>query len=403
MEPQPIEISAFVTTTLGFLVFLIGVQVTRRVRFLRDFSIPEPVTGGLVAALVTLAIYLLLDRRVEFDLAVRDYLLVLFFSAIGLNARLSDLRQGGGALAILLGLTLATITFQNVIGVVTAVLFGLPAQLGVMLGSAALIGGHGTAIAWSPEVVRVTGLASAGELGVAVATLGLVVASLVGGPIARHLIEGRGLTPDRPDEDPTLGLAFEDEAAEKVTHVDLTRALLWLHLVMIAGYAVADVISDLGLKLPPFVPCMLMGIMVGNLLPVLFPRYSRISRTPSLSLLSDFALGTFLAMSLMALQLWTLAGSAGLLVTALVLQMLAVTVFVLFVLFKTMGSGYRAAVLASGFAGFSLGATPTAIANMNAVTKRYGPSPIAFLILPLVSAFFVDLANAVAIQTILGL
>jgi ESS family glutamate:Na+ symporter len=403
METTTLHIDEFVSTTLGLLVFLIGVRVTRNVRFLRDFSIPEPVSGGLVAALATMAIFLIFDVKIVFDLATRDYFLILFFSTIGLNARLSDLKQGGGALGILLVLTLLIILLQNGVGVVTAMIFGLPAKLGVLLGSASLIGGHGTAIAWAPEVASVTGVSSAGELGIAVATLGLVAASLVGGPIAKYLIEGRGLEPARPDEEQTLGLAYEDEAVQQIQHVDFTRTLLVLHVVIIIGFFVGDGLSALGLKLPNFVPCMLVGIVVGNLSPLLSSWIEPVSRTPALSLLSDFALGTFLAMSLMSLQLWTLVGSVGLLALTITVQSAVVVAFVLFILFRAMGSGYRAAVLASGFAGFALGATPTAIANMNAVTKRYGPSPIAFLILPLVSAFFVDLANAAVIQTILGL
>jgi len=383
-------------------VFLVGVSVTHRVRFLRDFSIPEPVTGGLVAAICTFAIFIVGDIRIEFDLAVRDYLLVLFFSTIGLNARLSDLRQGGKALGLLVLLTLAIIVIQNIIGVISALAFGFPAQLGVLLGSASLIGGHGTAIAWSPQVANVTGTAAASEIGIAVATLGLIAASVVGGPIAKSLIARHGLTPDRPHLPPALGVEFDDEPHSAITHVDLTRALLWLHLVMLAGAAVSEMIAATGLRLPLFVPCMLVGIAVGNLRPLIAPRAAPVSGTPALGLLSDFALGTFLAMSLMSLQLWTLAGSVSLLAVTLVAQTLVAVLFVVFILFRVMGSGYRAAVLASGFAGFALGATPTAIANMNAVTKRYGPSPIAFLILPLVSAFFVDLANAAFIQTILG-
>jgi len=397
-----VQISAFVSTTIGLLVFLVGAKITARVRVLRDFSIPEPVTGGLVAALCTLAIFLVWGKKVEFDLAIRDYLLVLFFTTIGLNARLADLRQGGSALAILLVLTLTIIIIQNLLGFGLAEAFGFPGQLGVLLGSASLIGGHGTTIAWAPDVAEVTGVASAAEIGITVATLGLIAASVIGGPVAKLLIERNSLTPDRPFEIPTIGIEFEDQAQTRITQVDFTRALFWLHLIMIAGTALGEAIAAAGLRLPTFVPCMLLGIAVGNLKPLIAPSAPSISRTPALGLLSDFALGTFLAMSLMSLQLWTLAGSVGILALTITVQTVAVVLFVLLILFRAMGSGYRAAVLASGFAGFALGATPTAIANMNAVTKRYGPSPIAFLILPLVSAFFVDLANAAVIQTILG-
>lgn len=402
MTGEAILIPAFETTTLGLLVFLIGVRITRAVRILRDFNIPEPVTGGLLAALVTLSVYVWLDRPISFDLQIRDYLLVLFFSAIGLNARLRDVASGGRPLAILLGLTVVLIFLQNILGVVVALAFGLPAQLGLLLGSVSLIGGHGTAIAWAPEIARITGFAGAMELGIASATLGLVIAALLGGPVARFLIDRNRLTPAHPEDRSALGLPFKDEAAAAITPVDLMRTLFVLHVIIIIGLALHDLIGMTGLKLPAFVPCMLVAIAIGNLLPALAPRYPAVSRTPALSLVSDVALGTFLAMSLMSMQLWTLDGLGLLMLVSLVAQTLMTLAFILFLLFRLMGAEYRAAVLSAGFAGFALGATPTAIANMNAVTKRYGPSPVAFVILPLVSAFFVDLANAAVIQIFLA-
>ncbi|MEM0948142.1 MAG: sodium/glutamate symporter [Pseudomonadota bacterium] len=403
MDILALEIPAFESTTIGFLVFLVGATATRKSRFLREFSIPEPVSGGLLACVATLALFLLFDIEVSFDLAARDFFLILFFSAIGLNARLSDLREGGVPFLILLGLTVATILLQNGIGMSLAAIFGEPAKLGVLLGSASLIGGHGTAIAWSPEVVAVTAASGAQELGVSVATLGLVAAALVGGPIAKLLVERHDLKPRRPDEPTTLGLSFKEEKTAPVAATDLMHTLLWLNITIMAGFLLGEGIASLGLKLPDFVPCLLMGIVIGNSLPRLLPRVPPLSRTPAMSLISDFALGTFLAMSLMSMQLWALAGLFDLIAVTIMVQMMATIAFVLLILFRVMGRDYRAAVLASGFAGFALGATPTAIANMNAVTKNYGPSPIAFVILPLVSAFFVDLANAAVIQTILGL
>ncbi|MCA8884542.1 MAG: sodium/glutamate symporter [Rhodobacteraceae bacterium] len=401
MEPTPLIIPAFVSTTLGLLVFLTGVVVTRKVAILRDFNIPEPVSGGLVAAAITWAIYLFLDRSITFELNARDYFLVVFFAGIGLNARLSDLRAGGKPLAVLLVLTVLFIVAQNVVGIAAALAFGMPAQLGVLLGSAALIGGHGTAIAWSPQIASQTGFAGAAELGIAVATIGLVLAAVIGGPLAKYLIERKGLSPARPDEDAALGMPFQEERVAQITHVDVMRVMFVLHVVIILGYLAGSFIGSLGLKLPLFVPSLLMGIVVGNLLG-LTSLGAQVSRTPALALMSDFSLGIFLAMSLMSLQLWTLAGMGALMAVTMGLQTVAAVLFVLLMVFPMMGAEYRAAVLAAGFVGFGLGATPTAIANMNAVTKRYGPSPIAFVILPLVSAFFVDLANAAVIQTLLS-
>jgi glutamate:Na+ symporter, ESS family len=399
--PQSIVVPEMLAVTLGFAVFLTGANINTRVPFLRRYNIPDPVTGGLLAAFVLLAVYLIFGVELSFELESRDFFLVLFFAAIGLNARISDLIAGGKPLVFLLILTLLTIIAQNIIGVVGAAIFGFPAKVGVLFGSASLIGGHGTAIAWAPEIAGITGQVGATELGVAVATLGLVLAALIGGPIAKYLVEKNDLTPDRPDEALTIGASDSgDGKGDDIDQFSVMRVMFYLNLAIIAGYLLHQAILQAGLKLPLFVPCLVMGIVVANLRSAVAPRALPVARTASLALISEFALGAFLAMSLMSLQLWTIA-SLGLSIAVILLaQTLFAVVFILFVLFPLMGRGYRAAVLSAGFGGFALGATPTAIANMTAVTQRYGPSPIAFVILPLVSAFFVDIANAVVIQTI---
>ncbi|MEM7319037.1 MAG: sodium/glutamate symporter [Pseudomonadota bacterium] len=400
--PDVIQISDFLTLTLGFAVYLIGAEINARVGILRQFNIPEPVTGGLLASLGLLSLYLLLGLEVEFQMTSRDFLLVLFFAGIGLNARFSDLVAGGKPLFLLLVLTLAAIIAQDVIGVLGALVFGYPFQTGVLWGSASLIGGHGTAIAWAPEVQRVADFAAAQEVGVAVATLGLIAAALIGGPIAKFLIERHNLKPERPGEELTIGRPQDPVQAEAIDHMTVMRVLLYLNLAIIFGYLAHEAISAAGLKLPLFVPCLISGIVIANLRAVLTPKAAAVSRTPALAMISEFALGAFLAMSLMSLQLWTIAQLGPVIAVIITAQTLFTVVFVILVLFPVMGSGYRAAVLSAGFGGFALGATPTAIANMTAVTKRYGPSPIAFIVLPLVSAFFVDIANAIVIQTIVN-
>lgn len=396
-------VPAFISATLGLAVYILGAMLNSRVEFLRRFNIPDPVSGGLLAAVVVLVLYLILGVSLEFDMQARDFLLVMFFAAIGLNARLGDLIAGGKPLLILLGLTITMIFAQNIVGVAGAVLFGYAPAVGVLFGSASLIGGHGTAIAWAPEVAAATGLNNAQELGVAVATLGLVLAALIGGPIARYLVDGRHLSPDRPGEGPIGGVPLDQDDRAGILPVSVARVLLYLNLSIILGYIVSLSIEAAGVKLPLFVPCLIMGILIANLRSWIAPNAAPVSRTSALALISEISLGTFLAMSLMGLQLWTLVSLGGAIFTILLVQVAMTLAFVIYVLFPLMGGGYRAAVLAAGFGGFALGATPTAIANMTSVTKRYGPSPMAFLILPLVSAFFVDIANAIAIQFIVNL
>jgi ESS family glutamate:Na+ symporter len=392
---------SFMSYTIGILVFFVGVSLTKKFRLLRDFNIPEPVTGGLIAALLVYGFFLISGNEIGFDLSTRDRLLVYFFTAIGLNARISDLVAGGKLLLILLILTLSFIVIQNVIGISGALLLDLPAPIGVLSGSASLIGGHGTAIAWAPEIAEL-GIPNALEIGVAAATLGLVVASLVGGPIAKFLLNKYKLS-GSDSEKPSVGIEYAASDTESFNHLSFMAVLLVLHICIIIGYVANTALTEMGFKLPLFVTCLLTGIVLSNTIPRFFPKIAWPARTRSLAIVSDFSLSLFLTMSLMSMQLWTIADLAGPLMIILTLQTLGAVLFILFILFPLMGKNYQAAVLSAGFGGFALGATPTAIANMTAVTKAHGPAPMAFIILPLVAAFFVDITNAFVIRFALTL
>lgn len=401
---QQVLIPAFPAITIGIIVFFVGAFLTRRVSLLRNYSIPEPVSGGLAAALVTWALFAWFQIEVKFDLVVRDTLLVIFFAAIGLNARLTDLIAGGRLLLVLLVMTVIFIVLQNGIGYLGTVLFDLPRSVGVLLGSASLIGGHGTAIAWGPTIEAQSGFAAADELGIATATLGLVVAALAGGPVAKFLIDRNSLTAEKHHE-PIVGMPHKiDENEDRdIDHISIMRSMLATNIAVILGYAANLVIAEAGLKLPLFVPCLIVAIIMSNTVPFLFPKMKWPARSRALAVVSDYCLSIFLAMSLMSMQLWTLSGMGMTLIVVLCLQLIVAVGFILFIFFRMIGGDFTAAVLSAGFAGFTLGATPTAIANMSSVTKRYGQAPLAFIVLPLVSAFFVDLANAFIIGWFVGL
>ncbi len=401
-ELEVLQVPDFIALTAGITVYFVGVVLTRRIAFLREYNIPEPVSGGLIAALVTLAAYQFLDIAIAFDLSTRDRLLVYFFTAIGLNARVIDLIRGGKPLAILLGLTVAFIIIQNIIGLLGTFIFGLPQPVSVLAGSASLIGGHGTTIAWAPVISERFDIPNALEIGIACATLGLIMASLIGGPIAKFLIERNKLEADKSGVS-LVGLPYDtDEDKPSINHLTLMGALLALHVAIIIGYVIHEELENLGFKLPLFVTCLLTAIILSNTVPRLLPKLPWPARTPALAVLSDYSLNIFLAMSLMSMQLWTLSGLAGPLLGILAMQAIVAVLFILFILFRVMGGNYEAAVLGAGFGGFTLGATPTAVANMTAVTKKHGPAPNAFIILPLVAAFFVDIANAFIIQHFLS-
>lgn len=393
-----IQTPGLLTLTIAILVFFAGSALNNLIEPLRRWNIPDAVTGGVLASAITLVCYSYFDTEIAFDLAARDMLLLYFFTGIGLNARLGDLLAGGKPLLVLLALTVAYLVIQNMIASGSSALLGLPDGMAPLVGSTSLIGGHGTTIAWAPQIASRFGLDSALEVGIASATLGLIVASLVGGPVAGILIKRYRLSGGGA-EAPIVGLPDEptDPGEGDINHVSLLRTILVLNVAILIGYFVDELTEDVGVKLPLFVSCMLAAIVLTNTVPRLFPGVFWPTRTRPLALVSDLSLSIFLAMSLMSMRLWTLGELGPSLLVVLGIQTVAAVLYILFVVFPMMGRDYQAAVLSAGFAGISLGATPTAIANMTAITKVHGPAPMAFIILPLVSAFFIDIANAFAI------
>ncbi len=398
-----LHIGGFISVTLGIIVLFVGKRVNSAFRFLKEFSIPEPVTGGLIYSVLIALLYVATGIEIEFQLSARDFLLVYFFTTIGINASLRDLVTGGKPLIILLTVTIGYMVVQNLTGISVAAAFGLAAPIGLLGGSVSLIGGHGTAIAWAPRIAADYGIANAMEVGIACATFGLILASIMGGPIAKLLINRYKLQPT-VKEPLNVGVS-ETGQGGRIGHLDFLDAILAIHICAIIGVILNEELKSMGLQLPLFVTCLFAGILVTNLIPKNFPRLSGTewpSRTPAVSLIADISLGTFLAMSLMSMQLWTLVDLAGPIFTILGVQFFVALVVTLFVVFPAMGKTYDAAVVCAGFGGISLGSTPTAMANMSAVSQRYGASHMAFIIVPLVCAFFIDLVNALLIPFFLA-
>lgn len=393
-----LHIEGFLSITLGIVVLFAGKRLNDAIGFLKNFSIPEPVSGGLLFTLLFMLVYLVTGIEVEFDLAARDILLVYFFTTIGINASFRDLLAGGKPLVILLAITLAYMIVQNLTGITIASLFDQSTAVGMLGGTVSLIGGHGTAIAWAPRIAEDFGVGNAMEIGIACATFGLILASLMGGPIAKFLISRHNLKPTRIE--PMDVGSSEAQPQKVVTHLDFLDAVLAIHVSAIVGLLLNELLAEQGLKLPLFVTCLFAGILITNLIPKSFPRISGTkwpTRTPAMALIAEISLGTFLAMSLMSMQLWTLIDLAGPIITILAAQFAVAVAVNIFIVFPVMGRNYDAAVVSAGFGGISLGSTPTAMANMAAVSQHYGASHLAFIIVPLVCAFFIDLANALLI------
>jgi ESS family glutamate:Na+ symporter len=406
------QLAGFATFNVAVVVLAAGKLLNRRVRFLRDFSIPEPVSSGLLVCVLLALVHSLSGLAIGFDLATRDFLLLYFFAGIGLNADVRTLLAGGRPLAILVALTMVFLVLQNGTGIAMASLLGLNPVIGLLAGTTSLVGGHGTAIAWAPRFAEQQGIPNALEIGTACATFGLVLSSLMGGPIARWLIQRHRLsTPTSGELGPTdadraSALLQPERAADAtagaadpapITSFRLLATLFWLNISLGLGELLEEGLAALGARLPLFVCCLFAAILITNtvprLLPIPWPAHSA-----SLALVSEVSLGIFLAMSLMSLQLWTLAGLGGPLLVILAAQFAVAALFALLLVFPAMGRDYEAAVVCAGFGGFSLGATPTAMANMAAVAGLYGRAERAFLVVPLVSGFFIDITNSLVIQ-----
>jgi ESS family glutamate:Na+ symporter len=370
--------------------------LTKKIEFLRDYNIPEPVSGGLIASILFGALYAAFDIELSFALQLRDSLLIIFFTTIGLSSRFATLVEGGKPLLILLVVAVVYLFIQNVTGLAAASLTGQPPEIGLIGGSVSLSGGHGTTIALAPRFIEHYGISNAMEVGVACATFGLVLGGLIGGPIAKFLISHYQLSPSN-DPDLIVGVPHESDATP-IDYQHMLNVILAISISVGIGLALNELLTAWGFSLPAFVTCLFAGILVTNLGPILFKQVHWPERSHSLSLIADLSLGLFLAMSLMSLQLWTLAGVGGSILLILVAQVIVVTLYVVFVVFRLMGKDYDAAVMSAGYAGLALGATPTAIANMTAVTEKFGASAKAFVVVPLVGAFFIDISNAVIIQ-----
>ncbi|AJP56741.1 sodium/glutamate symporter [Pandoraea vervacti] len=392
------------TLVCATLVLLLGRKLVEWLSPLRTYSIPEPVAAGLLVALGTLTLREFADIELKFDTALQAPLMLAFFATIGLSANLASLKAGGRRLVLFLGIVAAMLVMQNAIGLSLATAMGLPPGVGLLGGSITLAGGHGTGAAWGETLTERYGVQSALEIAMACATFGLVLGGLLGGPVARYLVSRLGRTggsaPGVDAAKDTAPEGFEQpHTVRLITAQALIETVAMIAICLLGGEILARALSGTAFELPTFVCVLFTGVVVRNVLSLV--GYEVFER--SLSVLGNVSLSLFLAMALMALRLWDLSTLALPIVVILVVQAVAMAAFAIFVTFRVMGRNYDAAVLAAGHCGFGLGATPTAIANMQAVTERFGPSHIAFLIVPMVGAFFIDILNALVIKGFLSL
>lgn len=392
--------------TLAILLLFVGKAITARWAWLQRFSIPDAVLGGVLCSIVVAVLYYAFKVEVIFRLSIRDMLLLYFFAAIGLSTNIRTMREGGKALVILLALAAVFIVLQNAVGMGIAKAFGLAPQTGLMVGSISLTGGVGTTMAWGGHFIETLHIENAEELGLASNMLGMIAACLIGGPIAGFLIRKHKLQ-KLGGERLEVSALHKKEAFVQVHYHGILLAIFWLNIAVMIGGVLIDLIEHTGLNLPNFVGCLMAGIVirgVGDTAALVRKRvfhskslWSWRRMQPGVALISDITLGLFLTMALMGMQLWKLMPVLGFISVVLSVQIAMVIVFVVVVVYRCMGRDYEAAVISAGFGGIALGSTATAIANMTAVSKEYGSAPKAFIVVPLVCGFFIDLVNAFVI------
>ncbi|HGM5553040.1 TPA: sodium/glutamate symporter [Pseudomonas putida] len=395
-----IQLDFYGTLVAASLVLLLGRGLIARVGFLRNYNIPEPVAGGLVVAL-GLLILRTFDIEIRFDTSLQTPLMLAFFATIGLSADFASLKKGGRIVGIFLLAVTGLLVVQNALGIGLAKTLGLDPLMGLLTGSITLAGGHGTGAAWGTVFSEKYGLASASELAIASATFGLVLGGLIGGPVARLLIKRVAVPDCQPQQALRMPKGFEQPNKERsITPFSFIETLALIAVSLLAGNLLNGFLHGTALELPTFVCVLFVGVVLRNGLSAL-GLYQVFER--EVSVLGNVSLSLFLAIALMSLKLWDLAALALPIFIILAAQTLVMALFAIFVTFRVMGSNYDAAVLAAGHCGFGLGATPTAIANMQAVTQRFGPSQIAFLVVPMVGAFFIDIINVIVIKLYLAL
>jgi glutamate:Na+ symporter, ESS family len=403
------------TLAAAGLVLFAGYGLQRRVGHLARYNIPAPVIGGLLVALGATLLRAAGHPPPAFDTALQAPLMIAFFTSIGFGASVPLLRSGGPAVAVFLGLATAVAVLQNLVGAAVAAGLGVPPLLGVLAGSVTLTGGPATGLAFAP-LFEQAGVKGAATLAVASAMVGIVSGGIVGGPIGTFLIErqrlrvagGRGACPAPPEAvtagDAVLALEPPDPVPPVVAGEDPgARALLKGVVSLLAAMAVGSWIgagfSALGVTLPAYIGAMLVAAALRNL-----DDATGWIGLPHRLLddLGNAALALFIAMALMTLRLWEIANLALPLAAILAVQVCLISLLCFWPTFRLMGRDYDAAVMSSGFCGFMLGTTANAMANMGVLTEKYGPAPRAYLVVPMVGAFFIDFTNAIIITAFLN-
>lgn len=390
-----LALDIYQSAALGAFGLLIGLALLRRSETLRRFCIPAAVVGGLVLAAANLLLHSAGALELEFDETLKDIFMMAFFCSVGYMASFRMLRSGGRIVVVLLLAVMGLAVIENIVGMGMVGAFGLDPKLGLCLGSISLIGGHGTAAGFGPTLVQDYGIADAEVVAIAAATFGLAVSSFVGGPLARRLVERNHLEPSSEDD----VLAEEEEEQRGIDNDRFLKALILMALAVGLGTLVDDAIDAAGFSVPTYLGAMIVALVIRNICD------ARGIELPirEMSVLGAICLSMFISMALMVLKLWQLVDLAAPMIVTLLVQVAVVAAYAYLVVFRVTGRNYDSAAYTTAVCGFGLGATPNAVANMNALFDRYGMAPVPYFVVPLVGSVFIDIANSGILAVFLNL
>lgn len=389
-----ITLGIYLTMTLASLVFYLGIWLKKKIFLLEKFCIPAPVAGGLLFALAAFALNITETAEITLDTSLQSVFMTAFFTTVGFEADLKLIKRGGMLVLKFVAIVTLLVLLQDIVGVLLSGLLGLDLRMGLCIGSIAMTGGHGNSASFGP-LLEDMGVTGATVVSVSAATFGLVAGSIMGGPLARRLIEKHKVKlPDKTSD----SVDDKTEQAVPLSAKKLTEAAAEIFVVMGIGSIVGEAISSLGITLPSFIGALITAAVVRNLCDMTGIKlaYEEIAAE------GELCLSMFLSLALISLKLWELMDLALPMILILLAQTLLMAIFAYFLAFNTMGKDYTACCIAAGLCGFGMGATPNAMANMDAVTLRYGPCKSAYIVVAVVGGLFVNLANSVIVTAFIN-
>ena len=385
-----IEVNMYQAAGLAVLMLVIGRMLVARIEFLRKYCIPAPVVGGLIFAILHVILRSMGILEFNMDTTLQTVFMTAFFCSVGYMAAFKELKKGGIGVVKFLVLAILMCCIQDLVGGFGAKIFGLDGKLGLAMGSIPLVGGHGTAGSFGPFLEDM-GVANATTVAVAAATYGLIAGCMIGGPIATSKIRKMGLKSSAIESTATAEVSVDQDTGA-MDEGNLMDAAIYIVIAVGLGTIVAALLGKL-ITLPGYIGAMIVGAIIRNV------QESRGVKMPmgEMGALGNICLSIFLGLAMINLKLWQLVSLALPMIVILLIQTVIMFFYASFVVFNVMGRDYDAATISSGFCGFGMGATPNAMANMQAITTQYAPAPVAFMIVPLVGSLFIDFFNAAII------